>query len=65
VNLGVEAISAVEQYLKGDKYNFYSRVNFIMGIDSSWVDTLVKILPELKEDNEFMNYLKMVRKSQK
>ena len=57
--------NTVEQYLKGDKYNFYSRVNFIMGIDSSWVDTLVKILPELKEDNEFMNYLKMVRKSQK
>lgn len=65
VNLGVEAISAVEHYIKGDKYSFYTRVNFIMGIDSTWVDTLVKILPELKEDKEFMNYLKMVRKSEK
>jgi hypothetical protein len=63
--LGVEAISAIEHYIKGDKYSFYTRVNFIMGIDSTWIDTLVKLLPELKDDQEFANYLKMVRKSDK
>ena len=63
VNLGVEAISAVEHYIKGDKYSFYTRVNYIMGIDKTWVDTLMKLLPELNDDKEFMNYLKMVRKT--
>ena len=60
VNMGLEAISSIEHYVKGDKYSFYTRLDYIVGVDKSWIDTIVKLLPQLKDDKEFMNYLKML-----
>ena len=63
--MGLEAISAIEHYIKGDKYSFYTRLDFIVGVDKTWIDTIVKLLPQLKDDQEFMNYHKMLGKNNK
>ncbi len=62
INMGLEALSAIEHYIKGDKYSFYLRLDFIAEVDRSWLDTIIKVLPELTEDQEFLNYVKMKRK---
>ncbi len=62
INMGLEALSAIEHYIKGDKYSFYLRLDFIAGVDSSWLDTITKVLPDLAKDQEFLNYLKMTKK---
>lgn len=59
VNMGLEAVSAIEHYIKGDRYSFFTRLNFIAGVDRSWIETIMKLLPEISKDQEFMNFIKM------
>ena len=60
VNIGLEALSAIIHYLDGDKFSFYLRLDAVCAEDKTWIDTIVKLLPELSADMEFQNYVKML-----
>lgn len=61
--MGYECVLAIEQYMKGEKLKFIEQMRVIAKQDSTWVNTVYNIFPQLGSDGDFLNLLTESKKS--
>lgn len=60
--MGLEAMLAIEDYLDGLNDSFLLRIDNIVRTDVSWINTMRRLVPQLNDDWNFINYLKSIKK---
>lgn len=60
--LGYDCVLAIEQYMKGERLSFLEQMRVIAKQDSTWINTVYNILPQLSTDGDFVNLLLQSRR---
>ncbi|MEG0891880.1 MAG: tetratricopeptide repeat protein [Bacteroidales bacterium] len=60
--MGYECVLAIEQYMKGERIKFIEQMRVLAKQDSTWVNTVYTIFPQLGSDGDFLNLLTETKK---
>lgn len=55
--IGYDCVLAIELYMKGERLSFIEQMRIIAKQDSTWINTVYNILPQLSTDGDFVNLL--------